>query len=75
MSSTKKTWEKYSLSVTLKPLILCFSLASLINLLKEYDIIRKRNGERGQLCLKLLEAMKKLEGEPLIRTTKEEYLT
>ena len=70
-SSMKRVCVTSSVSDTLMPFIAPSYLSLWVILLKSYATNRKMKGERGQPCLRPLVVLIKLEGDPLIRTSKE----
>jgi hypothetical protein len=70
MSSTNNKCDRVTVPVILIALILPTLLHSKINLLRPSATKRNKKGEKGHPCLRPLNALMKLDGEPLIRTTK-----
>jgi hypothetical protein len=71
MSTMNSRLEIDSCHATLTPLRSTFIFASSINLLNALMTIRNTKGDKVQPCISPLEALKNLEGAPLIRTTKD----
>lgn len=72
-SSTNYSWEQTTLEEEgFRPLRLPASTFLRMNLPKHSTRIMNRIGDMGSPCLRPLEKLKKLDGEPLTITTKEE---
>ena len=74
-SSTNNKWVIDRLGENWKPLISPFCWALVMIMLRLSIIRMNKTGDRGQPYRIPLEAGKKYEGVPLIKTTKQEFLT
>jgi hypothetical protein len=70
MSSTNNKCDGVIVPTILIPLVVPTLLASKINLLRHSVTKRNKKGDKGNPCLEHLDALKKLDCEPLIVTTK-----